>query len=176
MVDSPTSSAHPQVPNLTPGLPHSLPPLTQVLPQIPLQVSMAASTFYPRPAWLQGPLVSLLYPSTQVSLDRVQAKDWRYNGAVPRPGDTSVGPTLEDQATTDGSRSSQVLSCPRLPGFNLHSIIRAWVDLGNTNHSRVSVCLATGTWPVVLHSVKVSKLIKSQALPLANKESKCHTH
>lgn len=42
--------------------------------------------------------MSLLYPPTQVPLDRGQAKDWRYSGAVPRSGDMSVGPSLEGEA------------------------------------------------------------------------------
>lgn len=152
------SAARPQVPNPTPDLPHGLPPLPQSLPQIPLQVS---TVYYilPQTSWVQGPLVSLLYPPIQVPLDRGQAKDWRCSGAVLRPGDMSVGPPMEEQATTDGGLSSQLLSCPSLLGFILHSISCAWVDCSDTNHSRVSVCLATGTCPAVLHSVKVIKQI-----------------
>lgn len=135
MLESPTPSAGPQVPNPTPGLPHGLPPLHQSLPQIPLQVSTVCFYILPQTLWIQGPLVSLLYPPTQAPLDRGQEKDWRCSGAVLRPGDMSMGPPLEEQATTDGGLSSQLLSCPSLPGFILYSISHAWVDCSDTNHS-----------------------------------------
>lgn len=76
------------------------------------------------------------------SLDRGQAKDWRYSGAGPRFGDPSVGSTLEEEeeATTDGGLSSQLLFCPMLLDFCLHSISLCLGRVQDTHHRRVSVC------------------------------------
>lgn len=71
--------------------------------------------------------------------DRGQAKDWRYNGAGLRFGDTSVGSTLEKEATTDGGLPSQLLLCPISPGLRFHSISLCLGIVQDVNHSRISV-------------------------------------
>lgn len=161
MVESPTCSAHPQEPNPTPGLSHGLPLLSQILSQIPLKVS--AVCFYVLPQTCMGAGTSGVptVPTHTSPLNRGQAKDWEVQWGCSRSEDVSVELSPEEEHPTDRGLSSQLLSGPSLPGFVLHSISRAWVDCGDTNHSRVSVCLATGTWPVVLHSVKVIKQIPS---------------
>lgn len=111
------------------------PHLPKFYPRSHLRSPQSASTFYPRLAWVQGPLVSLLYPPTQVPLDRGQAKDWEVQWGCSRSEDVSVELSPEEEHPTDRGLSSQLLSGPSLPGFVLHSISHAWVDCGDTNHS-----------------------------------------
>lgn len=123
--ESQTSSAHLQVQPPHQASPYSLPPFPQVLPkaspivyaktpwvpQIPLQ-SSSVIRFYILPQTYRG-------AGTPGSPDRRQTKDWRCNGAGSRFGDTSVGSTLEKEATTDGGLPSQLLLCSIFPDLCL---------------------------------------------------------